>query len=347
MLHIILLIVKIIGMILAAVLGLVLLVIGLVLFVPVRYRLQAGCLGDFQTLQVRGRVTWLLRLARADVSLRDRKLKWRIRAAWKKQSGGRQFAGKAGRTGPAEDTAPDPAMAEEGYGIRPDPAIEEKEGRYEKKETVDPGLKKAQTAEWVPEGHGEDPPVSGNPDPADEKKDVGPGDRGFQKKTGDRAKRDQSGQGLFGKLAAFAEKIKCTIDKICARIKALAEKKDQVVSIIEDEAHVAAVKKGKSELFRLARILKPGQCRVSVVFGFESPQHTGQALAALAVLYPFLGEGFSVTPDFERSVFTGTLDIGGHIRLCHFAAAALRLLLCKAVRQSYRDIRRMLSGRAQ
>ena len=83
MLHILLLILKIIGIIIAVVLGILVLLVCIVLFVPVRYRADASCEGNPDTIRAAGKVTWLLHLIRADVSYSEKKLNWRIRIAWK------------------------------------------------------------------------------------------------------------------------------------------------------------------------------------------------------------------------------------------------------------------------
>lgn len=88
MLHILLLILKIIGIIIAVILGILVLLVCVVLFVPVRYELEAVSTGTFSGTSVKARVTWLLHLVRADVCFEDKKLSWQIRAAWKRiQSG--------------------------------------------------------------------------------------------------------------------------------------------------------------------------------------------------------------------------------------------------------------------
>ena len=82
-LHILLIILKIIGIIIAVLLGLILLLLVILLCVPVRYRMEASMPGEIKESTVRGRVTWLLRLIRIDVSFEEQELKWRVRIAWK------------------------------------------------------------------------------------------------------------------------------------------------------------------------------------------------------------------------------------------------------------------------
>ena len=91
MLHILLLILKITGIILAVILGILVLLVCIVVFVPVRYEANGKCSGKIQTLKVKGKVTWMFSLVRADIYYKENKLKWRLRIAWKKFLGGQEY----------------------------------------------------------------------------------------------------------------------------------------------------------------------------------------------------------------------------------------------------------------
>lgn len=62
MFQIILWILKIIGILLAAILGIAVLLICIVLFVPVRYRIEAESAGTFESIDAHARFSWLLHL---------------------------------------------------------------------------------------------------------------------------------------------------------------------------------------------------------------------------------------------------------------------------------------------
>lgn len=91
MLHILLLILKIIGIILAVILGILVLLVCICFFVPVRYEINSRCGGTLSTLKIKGKVTWLCSLVRADIYYKENKLKWRLRIAWKKFLGGQDY----------------------------------------------------------------------------------------------------------------------------------------------------------------------------------------------------------------------------------------------------------------
>lgn len=84
MLHFFLLILKIIGWILLAILGILVLLVCVVLFVPVRYELDGKCNGTIDMLDVRFRFSFLLHFLAGTVCYTEGKPTWNLRIAWKR-----------------------------------------------------------------------------------------------------------------------------------------------------------------------------------------------------------------------------------------------------------------------
>ena len=83
MLHFFLLILKIIGWMLLAILGILVLLVCVVLFVPVRYELDGKCNGTIETLDVKFRFSFLLHFLAGTVCYSEEKSTWNLRIAWK------------------------------------------------------------------------------------------------------------------------------------------------------------------------------------------------------------------------------------------------------------------------
>ena len=83
MLHFFLLILKIIGWMLLAILGILVLLVCVVLFVPVRYELEGKCNGTIETLNVKFRFSFLLHFLAGTVCYSEEKSTWNLRIAWK------------------------------------------------------------------------------------------------------------------------------------------------------------------------------------------------------------------------------------------------------------------------
>ncbi|WP_288174710.1 DUF2953 domain-containing protein [Sporofaciens musculi] len=90
MLHILLLILKIIGIIIAVILGILVLLVCVVLFVPVRYDMEAVSKGTFAKTCMKAKVTWLLHLVRVNLCYEDKVFSWQVRVGWKKIQSGQE-----------------------------------------------------------------------------------------------------------------------------------------------------------------------------------------------------------------------------------------------------------------
>ena len=90
MLHILLLILKITGIIIAAILGILVLLICVVLFIAGRYEIAASCDGRLSEIQATAKVTWFLNLVRLYVCYEKSKMTWSFRIAWKNRQSGQE-----------------------------------------------------------------------------------------------------------------------------------------------------------------------------------------------------------------------------------------------------------------
>lgn len=351
MLHILLFILKIIGIILAVILGILVLLIGIILFVPVRYEILGSCGGDLDSLQAKVRITWFLHLIHADAMYKKKRLRWRVRAAWiwkgnvgrrteenteisGEESKGNQIKKK--QTEKEQGAEKEIRIKEEQVKESKEEKKEEKkieetseeygtvsgeceEGREEPDSSVEEQQEETESVEEIPEEEPETPEIS---EVGEESEDTA-----------------EKGTGLYEKIQKILQKIKCTFQSFCDKIKALLEKKEKLTNLIQDEVHVAAFQKVKKEAFCLLRRLSPKKLEARLVYGFEDPCLTGQVLAGFSMLYPFIGEHVNITPDFERRILQGRCCIKGKLYAWHFAQVCWNLIWCKNVRETYRHIK--------
>lgn len=84
MLHILLLILKIIGILIGAILGIVVLLFCVAVFVPVRYKGDGECDGNLEDLRASLHISWLFQIVSFDMEYLNRQLHWRARVAFKR-----------------------------------------------------------------------------------------------------------------------------------------------------------------------------------------------------------------------------------------------------------------------
>lgn len=315
MLHILFLILKIIGIILAVILGLILLVICIVLFVPICYKADLHGSGNARELTVHAKVSWLFGLIKAVFALENGKTDLSVRIAWK----------KFGDSDPVEDKAED--RVEE----KPKP---EKKAVMQEKQVIQGEEKQDDTTNRITDKAVEDQTEKA------EKSEQSAKTRPESTEKKQRKKKDRKEDSdSASKIEQITEKIKCTYHKFCDKINEITEKKDKITDFLTDETHKNAFLKLKNEAFHLLKKLKPKKIQGEITFGFEDPSLTGRLLAWISMIYPWIGEHTDITPDFEHRTLSGDLSIRGRLYVITPVVTAIRLILSKAVRRSYKDIR--------
>ena len=340
MLHILILILKIIGIIIAVILGILLLLIAIFLFAPVHYEVQGRCDGDLDSLKGKVQITWLLRLIRADILYKNGKMKWRLRLAWikrgntgtgKKQKEAQTLQKQVEKT---EISEMKEAEKTEIFGTE-----EEEESNHEKSITETDRIEKNEP-EKSKERSQEDLAA---PQTVRQKSAHAPESEKRKTENGipekEKSVDSEKNGSFYQRILSWIQKIKCTFRKLCDKIKALSGKKEKLEEFLRDEVHKGAYHKCKKEFFRLMKHLKPKKADVRIIYGFDDPYYTGQALAVFSVLYPFVGGCISVTPDFEHQVLKGSAYLKGKIYLWHFVQSGWKLIWNRNVRQTYHDIR--------
>lgn len=315
MLHGLLLVLKIAGIILAVLLGIVLAAAAAVLFVPVRYAADAQYdknSGKKPVLHVR--VTWLLHLFHFFMEY-DESFKMRARILF--------FS-----------------LYDSERPIEPE-IKEQKEKASKKKQKTG----KRTVFDEQPQKSGVQAQETGSKTEAEQTAEENPDeseavcspeqiDIQERKKTAKKKSRaSRKKPSLAEKFKRFVERIK----QVCRQIKAffiriaqtirgifdksvslketVQEKITHLSEMLHDEENRELVHFLWEQLKRLLQKIRPKKYRLRIRYGFEDSETTGWLAVRLAVLYGLLGLDIELIPDFEESVFEGEGMIKGKIRL--------------------------------
>ena len=287
MVHILLLILKVIGILILVLLVLALAFVCLVLFVPVCY--EAG--GSWKDKPAgEGKISWLF----GAVSLR---------AGYDGDESGltagvRLFGQKLWEMGKEKETpeAPRPLDEETLKGTD----AERKEPEYRKK----PEEKEA--ALW------EEKRILAAPAEIPQKalpKNQQPRPEPEDKRHTEHKKKD-----VFGRAKGFLEKLKFSFQSFCDKLKNMQNIAEEKKDWLEDEENQASLKLLWKQTGRFLRHVCPRGGKGSVTFGFEEPYLTGQALSAAALIYPFFEGNLEICPVFDETVFEAEGSFKGRIR---------------------------------
>lgn len=298
MLHIILFILKILGLLVLIVLGLVLAVALLILLVPVRYQAEGSYDGK---VKGKARITWLLHILSVtaqyeeDLIVRVRIFGFRIGKPKKMDSELKE----------AEDI-----VVQAMEIMEPEPIREVLKGKEE-----DPDRVREETI----------------PPPQEESRNLTPPKKEPKKKKGFQIK------GMFEKLKkkvlmAFT-KLKFFFLRICDTLKTIKDKKDEIYAWISDKENQKTGKLLFRQVKRLVRHILPHRGKGNITFGFDDPYLTGQVLTYASVIYPLCHKHLNLYPVFDQTVFTMEGTFRGRIRMGSVLLIGSRMLLNRNFRR--------------
>lgn len=319
MLHVLWLIFKIIGIILAVLLVLLILVVCALLFVPVRYTIDAKYYDGHPDIRIK--ISWLLSIVRARFVYKE-KLKAKVKLLF-------VTLYDADRPGPKKKVKNDFGKNEKtAKNVFDDSTAgiqrEEMPKAVQKPDTTGVGVEtddEAALPECINEASVISPDVSGGHEENEANQTVGP--KGFFGKIADKCRKIiQAAARFFRKVwlaaAGFFKGIRDTGENIQKRVCTLLEQ-------INDPDNRELVRFLWAQIRLLFAKLKPRQCKIYVHFGTGDIELTGKIAMYAAVLYGFMGMDMQIIPDFEQTVLEGEVRLKGHIRLFGLLIIILRV----------------------
>lgn len=303
--HIVLLILKILGIALLVILGVILLLLLLILFVPVRYQAEGEIKEDMR-FGIKGRVHYLLHI----VSLQFFYL----------EDG---FSYTAKIFGIPLKPKRKKKKREDREDGKADLASDEKEA-FEADVSASEELSDTKPAAAAGTTEQEDGKTGG----AKEKEAAGDITARSGKNKKSKIKR------LLSKVREAIEKIKSFFQKLYAAITNFRKNFIKYKELITGEIGKRVINKGLRELLYLFSHVKFRKIRTDIRFSLGDPARTGQALGALCLLPVMYRYRISVFPDFEaeKSYVEGEFQVSGYMRAVHFLRTFLHLILDKECR---------------
>lgn len=132
-----------------------------------------------------------------------------------------------------------------------------------------------------------------------------------------------------GFLKRVARKIKAFLQipkKIRFIIRKIYDKIKNILSFLRSEDFRWMKKVGLTEGKALFQHIRPRKIKGNIRFGFENPANTGEVLGILGIIYPVLPRKLTIIPDFNQSVLEGSLEARGRVYGIFFLIRTLKVL---------------------
>ncbi len=325
MMGIIISILKITGIVLASLIGLILMILLLVLFVPVRYRISANKGKEDDMPAAGAKATWLLHILSAcfkydegktDLSVRifgirlksaeekenRRRLKEEKKREKEKKAAQKKTGKKKNEIKLLEYDESNGAIKEEEIGLKGNPRV-------------------IRTDESSP------PVIS-------DKSKMADGAEKAPEKTGRIAS-------LIDKIIGAVKSFKMRIEKIIGKIsKATSEIEYYHDALFNDHLNREALSYIKAKLIRLLKSIAPKSFKGRLIYGGNDPADTGKVLAVAAMAYPIYGRDFRIEPDFENRILDFDATMKGRIYLNVVLVILLKLYMNKKVKRFIRIMKK-------
>lgn len=146
-------------------------------------------------------------------------------------------------------------------------------------------------------------------------------------------------QETSGKLAGFFEKIRYTIRKICDKIKYILKNISFYKELWNDPDTKGLLQHAGKRIGHILKRLRPRKLEVNARVGTGSPDTTGYLYGIYGMILPKLGKGVCITPDFEQAILEGDFKASGHFTIACVLFHSARLLMDKRLQQLKHKIR--------
>lgn len=312
MLSLILTILKIIGIVLAAVIGLAILIVCIILFVPVRYRATGYYKGDYG---IKGRITWLLHFISVGIIYdNDNPLKIVVKILGIPVFNNLRSHTKTRKKKRNNDNADTDPIEAKNDTEEPEPYShpEIKISSIEDDSVLDKSGTNGETLDIVT-GSGIE-----HDDFYKEKK--------IKKGILDRI------VSFIRKIIQFVNDIKYTFLHICDIIKNIKSNITYYCNVLQKEETKLAWQACKKQLLSIWHNLKPKKFNINLHIGMEDPANMGQILGVWGMFYPLHEGRIAIEPEFDHYVFEGDFDIQGRITVYVYLWAAYTVLYNKNIK---------------
>lgn len=310
MLHMILAILKLIGILLAAVFLLLLFLVVLVLFAPLRYELRGR---RFQDIQGSVKVSWLFGLLGFRVSYQEKRL-------W----AGVRLLGMSKQIFPEEEKQISEKRKKKKKAAKSTETPRKPESSAKPPKWEEPAKPKE-----VPSSHSSEASCNGT-----EKKE----------------EEDSESQWILvkilKKIQATAQKLWQRIQKIPKKIRKIGHSIQKAKSRLSGWMHLLTsdlvkglIRRYKGYLHYLIRHMKPRKVEGSLRFGLGDPALTGQLTGVLYLLLPAGCQKLELYPEFGACLLEGEAVLRGHIRLCHLAFIGWKVFRDKELRRLMKKVK--------
>ena len=133
---------------------------------------------------------------------------------------------------------------------------------------------------------------------------------------------------VFSKICNFFKNLKKKLVEINHTRESLIRQCGLILTFFNEEANKEGIKKIWLTIKKSVRHILPRKIKGQIHFGTGDPSSTGQLLGIISLTYHYY-RNIKIVPDFEEQVLEGNVNVKGRIQLFTLAIICIKLLLDK------------------
>lgn len=149
---------------------------------------------------------------------------------------------------------------------------------------------------------------------------------------------------LMARILDFFANLAENMNKVIKKRDMILQKITGVRSLLEKPYTKKVLKDGKVLLKKMWKHVRPRKLQGNIHFGLEDPATTGQLLGVVGMLYPVYRNHFVIAPDFEQQIFEGKIYAKGRVQIGRMTFLALRFILTRDFFKTVQKARAIIGG---
>lgn len=149
---------------------------------------------------------------------------------------------------------------------------------------------------------------------------------------------------LMARILDFFANLAENMNKVIKKRDMILQKITGVRSLLEKPYTKKVLKDGKVLLKKMWKHVRPRKLQGSIHFGLEDPATTGQLLGVVGMLYPVYRNHFVIAPDFEQQIFEGKIYAKGRVQIGRMTFLSLRFMLTQDFFKTVQKARTIIGG---
>lgn len=149
---------------------------------------------------------------------------------------------------------------------------------------------------------------------------------------------------LMARILDFLADLAENMNKVIKKRDYILQKITGVRDLLGKSYTRKVLKDGKTFLVKMWKHVRPRKLRGVIHFGLEDPSATGQLLGVVGMLYPVYRNQFVIAPDFEQQVFEGKIYARGRVQIGRMTFLALRFMLTRNFFKTVQEVRTIIGG---